>query len=236
MRVSSKTRTRLVLSISMISYVSATLFATSLCTNPAAAQTAAGENPSIAKVESGSTTETVRELTLGDLRDAGLALERIRQQAINVYVEARRKPVSPKMAPQLADPRVIPMKEIGTHLPPRREWLVFYMGTMEPIIHLLGKDVDDIRNGVHKLVVPERIKSDFNPQWEEWTSTVEDMNNHLSSLLDLIEEAGTKGDAIAKEAVAIYEDTKKLEHVRRQVYTSIQEVEQKNSRQTVSRH
>lgn len=232
MRVSSKTRAKLVLTVSTISLVSNL----SAPLN-AIAQTAIAESngQSLAKVESGS-AESVKELTLGDLRDAGLALERIRQQAINVYVEARRKPVSPKTAPQLADPREIPIKEMGTHLPPRREWLVFYMGTMEPIIHLLGKDVDDIRNGVHKLVVPEKIKSDFNPHWQEWTSTVEDMNNHLSSLLDLFEEAGTKGDAIAKEAVAIYEDTKKLEHVRRQVYASIQEVEQTKLRQTVSRH
>lgn len=218
------------------------LLAVTACA-PAIAQTAIAENQTGSpRLEASAGGESTQELTLGDLRDAGLALERIRQQAINVYVEARRKPVSPTTAPQLYDPRDIPIKESGTHLPPRREWLVFYMGTMEPIIHLLGKDVDDIRLGVHKLVIPEKIKSDFNPQWEEWTACVEDMNHHLSALLDLFDEASTKGDAIAKEAVAIFDDTKKLEHVRRQVYASIQEVEQKSAseqkaaRQTVSRH
>lgn len=201
-------------------------------------QTASAHHPeaSASPAYNVSQGESTQELTLGDLRDAGLALERIRQQAINVYVEARRKPVSPNAQPQLSDPREIPIKESGTHLPPRREWLVFYMGTMEPIIHLLEKDVEDIKSGVHKLVVPERVKSDFNPQWEEWTACVEDMNHHLTTLLELFDDAGTKGDAIAKEAVAIYDATKRLEHVRRQVYASIQVVEQKNLRQAVSRH
>ncbi|MCC7531422.1 MAG: hypothetical protein IT342_23165 [Candidatus Melainabacteria bacterium] len=89
-------------------------------------------------------------ITLGDLRDIGLTIMQIKQQSINIFLEVTRKEVPKSARPDLVSVDKISMIDVkpdSSYLPTRPEWLVFYVGAMEPIIRLLGADVGDVRGG-----------------------------------------------------------------------------------------
>jgi hypothetical protein len=191
------------------------------------AQLSSAQSPS---TDSAQTHAEKKEITLTDLYEVGLALERIKQQSINVYVEATRNSVGPDAPVAIVDPSSIPVNHKSTkYLPPRRDWLVFYMSTMEPIIHLLAVDVQDTQSGVRDIVIPESLKTKIDPIWQSWTAKVADLNNRLTKLLELIDDAPKNNVPIAQEAIGIFEDVKQLESLRREVYIAIQHSQSKTA-------
>jgi hypothetical protein len=169
-------------------------------------------------------------LTFSELRDIGLTLQQIKEEAVHIYLEAARKDVPLNDDPKLVEPKSIPVAGLyvdSSCEPIRRDWLVFFIGTMEPIIHLLNEGVSQVENEETKLVMPNVEKETANRLWAEWAQGIEDLNKDLDKLNELLNSAKVENKALADQAVAIFNSCQKLEDVRVRVHTVIQESEPK---------
>jgi hypothetical protein len=156
-------------------------------------------------------------VTLSDLHDAGIALERIKQEAINIYVESTRTTITDASQIDVHDPDSIPAaSKGGTPEPPRKDWLVFYVNSLEPIIQLLNYDVDEAKGDGSLVVNGATPKGQWGPLWLDWANHVKSMNDHLSTMVPLFEEAEKNDKAIANQAVSIYNEVTWLEKIRKQ--------------------
>lgn len=171
-----------------------------------------------------TTLSTGSEISLSDLRDVGLCVMQIKQQSINIYLEVTRKAIAPKSNAQMPDPMTISVTELepgATYLPTRPEWLTFYVGTMEPIIHLFKEDVKDAETGVQKITVPKGTKERFEKLFDAYEAAVEQLNKHLSAIYDEIGQPDNNVK-IAKEAVKIFEVADEIEKDRQQAFRLVQ--------------
>jgi hypothetical protein len=167
-------------------------------------------------------------LTLNFLRDTGLSLQQIEQQSINVYLEVTRRDVQPRDKFELVYPKSISDKELSKtlhYLQPRSEWLYYYVGTMEPIIHLFAQDVSDTKAGVTRVFVPKAIKTEMSPLWQEWSIGIQNLNEHLSAIYQLVNEDKLDNIAIGKHAVAMFKIGKSLENTRQKAVDEIRKSE-----------
>jgi hypothetical protein len=173
-----------------------------------------------------------RELSLDDLRDCAILLKLVKQQAINLYQEAAREKVKLDASADVPDIKSIPYKfDSKDLLPPRREWLIFYLGSMEPVIRDLGAEVEPSDAGLAP-VIPEPYKKTFQSFWEQWSGDVKTLNHHLDQLVPLFDDAPHNNGKIQNVAVAIYEDVDGLETLRRQIFKNMQDL----ARQDPSSH
>jgi hypothetical protein len=163
------------------------------------------------------------ELSLNDVEDAGMLLRFIGQQAINLYEEASRTKLGVNSVAEIPDIRSIPVKTTATNfLPPRQEWLVFYVGSIEPVIRQLSKHVADIQAGTKQVVIPEEDRKKLEPLWEAWTSGVTALNAHLDKLVPLFDDAAHNNTKIQALSVEIFDDVQHLESVRKSVFRAMQ--------------
>lgn len=173
--------------------------------------------------EAATDAQAKRPLTLNDVQDCGICLKQIRQQAINIYVETTRTPVKPDAPPELPDIKSIPYQvQEKVFLDPRREWLLFYLGSMEPVIRDLETGVGGSKQALNP-VIPAAYKSIFLPLWEEWGEKVKKLNGHLDELLTLITDAPHNRLKIQNVAVNIYQSADSLENSRRTIFKAMQE-------------
>lgn len=178
----------------------------------------AEEPPAAAK------TDATEVLTLDDVQDVAIILRQIRQESINIYEEASRVRVPLDGKPELPDIHSIPCKIADSQvLPARQEWLVWYVGTMEPVIRQLGHHVSDIEKGLKQIVVPAALQQSLDPIWDAWSKNVQKMNDHLSELVPLIDDAPHNNEKIRQVAVAMFDDVNELESVRRSIFRVIQQ-------------
>jgi len=155
-------------------------------------------------------------LTLNHLRDSWLSLEQIKQQAINIYLEATREDVKATDNTDLIYPKSISKKVLGQghYLPPRMEWLYFYVGTMEPIIRLFADTVSDTKTGVTRLVVPKASLESLAPLWKDWSSGIESLNEQVTAIYKLASEENPNNISLGRRAVSMYKIAEKLEKTR----------------------
>lgn len=175
-------------------------------------------NPTITK---GGTQEEV--VTLSDLRDVGLCINQIKQQAINIYLDVTRKAVPASASAELEDVDEISnagLSDSSKYLPTRPEWLVFYVGAMEPIIHLLQSDVKDVESGVAKLMVPKGSQEKFEKLFDDYEASVAQLNVHLTKIYEGIGEKNNNVK-LAQEAVKMYEVADDLERSRVEAFQMI---------------
>ena len=156
-------------------------------------------------------------LTVDDINDVGFALQRIRQQAINIYLEAVRRKESTEVKAQVptlaAVPDEFPKSQAGL-LPFRRPWLVYFITTLEPLIHLLKEDLKEIENGSKTADLPEHKKKALQPLIKDWTQNVLKIDKDLSSASELIEDADKNNITLAKIAYELDGSVAKLEQIR----------------------
>ncbi len=169
------------------------------------------------------------QIALTDLYDAGLALARIRQQAIDIYVDTTRAPIKGINIPEIIIPKTIPVS--GSHsdiefLPPRRDWLVYSVASMEPLIRFLSDDVSNAESQTKAVMVVDLRKSRLEPCWDAWATHVKSLNDHLTTMLSLFEEAPKNRGSIAEQAVSIFEEVDQLEKIRKNACQIIAEDQQ----------
>lgn len=175
------------------------------------------------------------DLTLTDLRDAGLALNQVRQQALNIFMEATRKPCDGASKSEMTFASTIAEKDIETngkscpYIAPRAQWLLYYVGTVEPIITLLSQDVHDTKSGVAKMMVPEDTRHKLLPLWHQWSDGIEGINTELTGVNDLIGDGKTDNLSLAKHALAMFKHTETLERARQQAFAIIRNSEKRNA-------
>jgi hypothetical protein len=166
-------------------------------------------------------------LTLNHLRDSWLSLQQIKQQSINIYLEATRKDVQATDNTDLVYPKSISKKGLGEghYLPPRMEWLYFYVGTMEPIIRLFADTVSDTKTGVTRLVVPKAALEPLAPLWKNWSSGIESLNEQVTAIYKLASEEKLDNIALGKHAVSMYKIAEKLEKTREKAVAIIRKTD-----------
>ncbi len=187
----------------------------------------------------GAKTEEDEVLTLNRLRDSGLSLQQIKQQAINIYLEVTRRDFQPTDKVVLNYPRAISDKGLlrkGRYLPPRAEWLCYYVGTLEPIIHLYANDVTDAKAGVTKVFVPSSARESLAPLWQKWAAGIQNLNEHLSTIYKLTNEEKPDNFAIGKQAVAMYNIGEELERTREKGVAIIRKAQQRNGPDSAPLH
>src|SRR5262249_26887987 len=158
----------------------------------------------------GSKSEVV---TLTDLRDLGLCLMQIKQQAKNIFLEVTRRALTASAKPEIEEPKQILVEGIvdsSVYLPSRPEWLVFYVGTLEPIIHLFREDLKNINSGESRLLVPAGTKQKFDKLLTEYETGIAQLNQRLTVIQEDIAK-DHNNSAIAREAVSLYQVADNLE-------------------------
>ncbi|MBX9666844.1 MAG: hypothetical protein K2X93_04460 [Candidatus Obscuribacterales bacterium] len=174
-------------------------------------------------------------ITLSDMRDVGLCVMQIKQQAINIYLEVTRKEIPTTADAEIADPNEISAIDLAGHhkyLATRPEWLVYYISTMEPIIHLFKEDVKDAESGVEKIIVPKGTKDRFAKLFDEYETSVAQLNEHVSNIYELI-PVTDNNEKIAREAVKLFEVANIIEKGRREGFKLIQEASTKETEQVL---
>lgn len=179
----------------------------------------------IAKAEdnSGLTISTTPEVTLVDLRDMGLILFQIKQQAINIYMEATRKPVKFSAKPKIEDLKHIKKADInekGKYLNTRPEWLTFYVGTMEPLIHLFKVNVQKDGHDIDYILVPKGTEEKFKSMLVDYNNGVKKMDAAVTQIFENISEKDNN-IKVAKAAVNLYKAADNLEKTRRKAFKLI---------------
>jgi len=160
------------------------------------------------------------EEMLSDLRDTRLSVGQVKQQAINLFLEATRTVVRPGDSALHINPGEISaamISEKKKYMPPRKDWLVFYMNTLEPIVQLLTDDINDVdTNG--RSSVPPNIEAKINPLWKTWQTDVRAINKSLDEMQELIAPDTGTNIPLAKTALDIYKRAVDLEKVRYRAY------------------
>ena len=156
---------------------------------------------------------------LSDLRDTRLSVGQVKQQAINLFLEATRVVVKPGDVALHVSPTTINEEMLNgkkNYMAPRKDWLVFYINTLEPIVQLLTDDINDVdTNG---RAVPPNIEAKINPLWKTWQNDVRAINKSLDELQELIGPDSGTNIPIAKTALAIYKRAADLEKIRYSAY------------------
>jgi hypothetical protein len=167
-------------------------------------------------------------LQVDEVNDVGYALQRIRQQAINIYLEAIRKVDSPAVTAELPTLTKVPPeipKDMSNLLPFRRPWLVYFITTLEPLVHLLKQEVKDIDSGTHKIdVAPETLKA-IDPLLKEWSQGVEKLDALVSEAASLTEDAEKNNVKLATIACELDKEVSELERVRDRAFAIIDRME-----------
>jgi hypothetical protein len=208
-------------------------------TAPNAKTSDAGDNdkgkPSTQSAYSGDHSSTALssgrsdELTLGDLRDSGIALNQIRQETINIFLESTRTLCDKTTRSELIIPSAITEKDLevatktNSYQDPRPQWLFYYVGTMEPIISMLSQDVHSAKTGISKMLVPAGTLDKLKPLWQQWTTGIAGINNELTDISKLVDSTQPDNAALAKHALAMYNLTESLEHTRQKAFVIIRD-------------
>lgn len=167
-------------------------------------------------------TEKLEELSLNDMNDIAILLRFISEQSINIYEEAARIPVGTDASPNYKPYESIPVElKTKKFLPCRQEWLVFYLGIMEPVIRDLAKEVSGIEAGSKQLVIPKSMEEVMTPAWEGWAHNTKEMNRHLDELVPMFDGTPPDNAAIQNKAVEIYNDVNALEKIRKEIFVQL---------------
>ena len=171
-------------------------------------------------------------LRVDDINDLGYALQRIRQQAINIYIEALRKPdslaVTADLSPMTRVPAELP-KDTSNLLPFRRPWLVYFITTLEPLVHLLKEDVKQFDQGSREIdVLPETRKA-IEPLIQEWAIGVKNLDQELVAATALIDDADKNNIELAKIASSLDHDVSKMEKLRDRCFAIVAKMEHRST-------
>jgi hypothetical protein len=177
------------------------------------------------------------EEMLSDLRDTRLSVGQVKQQAVNLFLEATRVVVKPGDQALHFSPTTINaemLSEKKDYMPPRKDWLVFYINTLEPIVQLLTDDIHDVDTNGRS--VPPNIEAKINPLWKTWQNDVRSINRALDELQELIGPDSDTNVPIAKTALTIYNKAVELEKIRYNAYEVLSKEYVSMEQHKTSRH
>lgn len=173
--------------------------------------------------EGGSSSGTA--MPLDDIQDVAFTLQRIRQQAINIFIESTREKHTryDLNIPSLSSMPKIPLKDENAYLPLRKGWLVFFIGTMEPLIQILNEELKHLDENAEQKDVPAAKL----PQWQgivkEWKIAFPGLIDQLNNCSNLLDEPSAANIAVAKSAQAIDQQVSVLDDILHKASKFLQE-------------
>ena len=178
-----------------------------------------------AKVEVLSDAEMEKEfaLPLDNLEDIGYTLQRVQQQAVDLYVEATRKRRESKVISKCL---VIPREKLHAesyYQPLRKAWLVFFVGTMEPLVQLLVHDVHEVETHLSEVKIVPGKQKQFSHVYAQWHDAITGINRHLDVLADQVDSADPSNIVVANEAREIDLEISKAMQLRLRAYSILAE-------------
>jgi hypothetical protein len=162
-------------------------------------------------------------LPLDNLEDIGYTLQRVQQQAIDLYVEATRKRRESKVISKCL---VIPHEKLQAeshYQPLRKAWLVFFVGTMEPLVQLLVHDVHEVEAHLSEVKVVHGKKKQFEHVYAKWREAITGINRHLDVLAEQINSSDPSNIIVATEAREIDLEITKAMQLRMRAYAILAE-------------
>lgn len=182
--------------------------------------TSLAEQPSSASSEPASGTtlkgEVVKvQVSLNNLSDARLAINRVRKAAANLYDEVTRKEMSLNLNPNVVGSNVmmtIPQPvPTGSFLPPRKKWMNQSMVEINPILHLFKEDVDNAIETNRQTEVSEAVHQQLQPLRLQAFETVKASFSTFKELEKLTGAQTYDNKAIAAAAKALDSQMKDLD-------------------------
>ncbi|GEM_PF-3246067 len=156
-------------------------------------------------------TPSDAEVALKDMRDV---VRHLRRTALDLIDEVEQRdmvvvgaPLLIQPVPEKKDPHPGTMEEmfvLGDAQPPRKKWVDITMARFDKLMPLLSQEQA-------RIVVPEARKAGAEASLGELAALVADMQQHYESLKKLTVGPLYSNVEIGKEALAIYNDTSKLE-------------------------
>ncbi|HNB21762.1 MAG TPA: hypothetical protein PKZ32_05085 [Candidatus Melainabacteria bacterium] len=149
----------------------------SLCFSASCTTTFAEENAAQSQIQNPVQTQSQSQaplqgqvvqidVTLNDLRDARLAISRLRKAAANLYDEVTRQQVTMGFNPNVIGTTVIMMPRpsfTGAYLPARPKWVKESMDDIGPILELFKEDVDAAIESNRRTQVSEDARQSLDP-------------------------------------------------------------------------
>jgi hypothetical protein len=181
------------------------------------ASTASSEQPSATKPTEAldENAKVSSDLAIDSMRDIAYVLQRIRQQAINIYIECTRKPVKryDLNIVSLSKMPTTPLESPSVYLPLRKAWLAFFIGTMEPLVQILNEHLKHIDERTKQSHLP----SECLPRWcqivSEWKNSIKELNAELTVCADLVNDSSPCNIEVAKSARSIDRQVTKLDSI-----------------------
>jgi hypothetical protein len=183
------------------------------------------DNPAGSTIEQPSTTKATdapdenakasSELAVENMQDVAYVLQRIRQQAINIYIESTRKSVKryDLNLVSLDKMPTTPLESQSSYLPLRKAWLVFFIGTMEPLVQILNEHVKHIDEKTKE----RHLSSECLPKWcaivSDWKNSIKQLNTQLNACAEFVNDSAPMNIEVAKSAKSIDEEVNQLDRI-----------------------
>lgn len=157
------------------------------------------------------TAQLPSEVALKDMRDV---LRRLHRASLDLISEVEQRdmvvvgePLLIEPIPDKRDPNPGTMEEmvtLGNALPPRKKWLDLTMAELEKLVALLDQEKKAV-------IVPSDKQPELSNHVKELDTLSADVDSHLQKLKSLTAGPEYKNIDIGREALAIYDDTAKME-------------------------
>lgn len=155
------------------------------------------------------------DLVVENIQDVAYTLQRIRQQAVNIYVECTRKPVNhyELNIVSLCSVPSTALEGPGVYLPLRKAWLVFFIGTMEPLVQILNEHLKHIDERTQQRHIPDKCLAEWQGLVGEWKNTVKQLNAQLDVCAALVNDPEPCNIKVAESARSIDQQVTQLNRI-----------------------
>lgn len=174
-------------------------------------------------------------LTLGFIRDSGLAVQDLRELALNIFDECTRKHLDVKDTPYAVS-KAVSDTDIDVNAkyhPPRPAWIFFYIATLEPILQLFRTATTTEPESKAKLIVPASMEASSRETIAKMEKMIGSIDTQVDRLNSLLDEDPNNSVEMAKAAVSIYKTASELDGLFASSYKNLQESLSKGEKETV---
>lgn len=169
-------------------------------------------------------------LTLDMVRDVGVSVRQIRELAIYIFKEATRVPLTASDPLELVGFDSISdddFDESKKYSIVRPGWIYFYISTLEPSIQLL-KDAE-----TQKVLIPAKMKNEVSTLSARFCDCIDEALEQIKKLHQCVDDGECDNKTVANCALSIYKTSQKMENLRKDGGTLVQEAEKKGFKDTV---
>jgi len=165
---------------------------------------------------------------LNRVRDWGLIIRQFKELALSLYLEGTRTKLSPEDGSDLNSPNEIPKStnlDYSKCLPPRIEWIAYYLNSMEPLTQFIQVRMKASEAGKISLFVPKGTSTELVPVRAQIRATMCKLQGDLDSLNDIFNEETIPNKQVVDVSRKIYDDVADYEVLRKRFYEVIRKAQ-----------